>query len=201
MKIAIGRIAFVCSASSTAGSCLNKLLQFTEVQIALDPEKITKANLVKPRSDAWRVVWDECDGFNEGRSIFILLAGKRLRGLSQEYKAAILRAPWTIVLDFDEAGDQESLLLSAKDIIEKKRSFQHILPGQSAPSSYTGITYWFSANGYNPIAGNGYSNLSEWRKGVIDTISEIGKRLGRATAPKPVTIVVLRSRCGNRQIK
>ena len=172
---------------------LEELLKFLKVDVNYTIPRKTKYKVHQPSSDAWRVVWEQCDSFSESRNIFVLVAGKGLRNLPWECKTTLMRVPWTLVLDFDEKGDEHSLLSRARQFIEKKRSFQHVLPGECAPSNFEGITHWLSVNGYDLISGHRYNSLADWRRNVLNSIAELAKNLGRATAPKPLTIVVLGS--------
>jgi hypothetical protein len=174
-----------------AASNLQKLLEFCRVEVELKPQQVAPGAPKEPASDAWRAVWSECDGFNESRNIFILIVGTQVRELPSECKAALLSAPWSLVFDFDDSGDDRSIFSQARTIIARRRSFQHLLPGQEVARNFYGITHWLSVNGLRTMSSQAYGNLNEWRKAVSATIAELGQHLARATAPQPVTIVVL----------
>jgi len=64
-----------------------------------------------PPSVAWREVWSAADGFNETRNAFVLIAGSKLRGLDAGLKSALVRLPWSLVIDFDNTADKDSMLI------------------------------------------------------------------------------------------
>jgi hypothetical protein len=77
-----------------AASNLRAFLKFTKLEKQITYVSIDKTgDAPKSISSAWRDVWDACDGFNEDRNVFLLIASPVLGDQSQYCRNSLAQIP------------------------------------------------------------------------------------------------------------
>jgi len=174
-----------------AASNLRRFCNFTRLTDKFSYQPARKSRGLPLGTNAWREVWDACDGFNKNKSSFILVAGPRLGRESEFTHATIARVPWSLVLDFNPDSDKGHLLTGAKSKIESARGFHLVIPGQTPAVTFARGVCWLMANGWRQRPDSIQGTLVAWRQRTVPAIRMMAEQLRHETAPKPVKIVVM----------
>jgi len=179
-----------------AASNLRTFMSFTKLEDQVTYVPVRRVDSQKATSSAWRDIWEECDGFNEDKSVFLLVAGPALGDQSEYSRTALAQVPWSMVLDFDPQSDKGRLLAAVREPISKRRGFHLVLPGQTTALTFSKGLCWLMADGWSERPDSIKQSLPDWRRYVVPSVRDLAQRLKSEVAPRPIKIVIMGERVG-----
>lgn len=145
---------------------------------------------VPPITGAWRQVWDSCDQFDSGRSIYVLVAGQE-NALRSPLAGVIGRMPWSIVLDFDPESKASGMHASAAPILKTQRALREMVSGGIEPFNESAATAWFFAAGIAARPDTVHTEFRNWRRNALPPIRKLAEDLRDSVAPMPITVLIV----------
>jgi len=175
-----------------AATAAKELFEYCRLSLAQDGPIARLENAIpSPSGNAWREIWEACEGFDSRRGSYVLLAGPDVGNLSSTACALMGRLPWSLVIDFDRAGMSGAFFRNASTQLKSGRGLHQIFPHQEVAVDFETGTCWLSADADPPPDNGPPLQLSHWRPKTLPKLRTLAGELLKETTPKPTYLVVL----------
>ncbi len=174
-----------------AAEAAKSLLDYSRLAIPDNGTVITAATEKPfPKSDHWKVAWEQCAKFDEEKSCFILIADQFLSKKSEFSQKLISRLPWSLVIDLATEGLNSPFAKSGVPLVQQQKTVTHLLPHQVQPGdNLSSSSCWLAANA--PQEDGSAAPISLWRKETLQVVRKLVREVYHANVPKPITLVIL----------
>lgn len=150
-----------------------------------------QGELANPTSEGWRDVWNCCGEFQQNYGVYILISGKSVGSLNEVAQRTLGRLPWSLVIDFDEAGTYGNFNNIACSVLSRHKTIAQLFPHQFKSLDIGSSSCWFFADSdpdqflETPVA------KPEWRRKTLPPLRSILSNLHKETVPMPAYLVIL----------
>jgi hypothetical protein len=174
-----------------AAEAAKLLLDYSRIAVPDDGVVISAATEKPlPKSDHWKVAWEQCSKFDGEKSCFILLSDQFLSKRSEFSQKLISRLPWSLIIDLATEGLDSSFAKAGVPLMQQQKMVTHLLPHQVQPSdNLSSSSCWLAANA--PQLDGSPAPLAIWRKETLQVVRKLVREVYHANVPKPITLVML----------
>ena len=143
-----------------------------------------------PSNSQWRLAWNACEGFPTNYGTYILVIGPDFAAQAAHNLQTIARLPWSLVVDFDEAGPAGKPAKTSVPPMSKRRLVTQVYPHQAASVEVPSSVCWYFADSSAELLAAPQTPAT-WRHKTLPNLRKVVEQLHEATVPMPVFLVIL----------